>query len=90
MCRVAASGWEITLYPILFGNTRLCVGEPGAGTFERGWCFAAEHAAGALSCARTWDGVGDEPPGPWHRDLQRNVRRELSGDGRELRRWTER
>lgn len=89
VCRVSDAGVEITLYPMMFGNTRLCIGEPGDDWLLHAWCFAAEHLEAAIECAQTWDGVGDKPPGPWHRDVHTGERRALSASGEVLREWVE-
>lgn len=64
-----SSGWEITLYRMAFGNTRLCVGPPGVPWYDRGWCYQSAFKADALADAATWDGQGT-PPGRWFKDLQ--------------------
>lgn len=53
-------GLELVLYPMLFGNTRLCLGLPEAHSYDRGWCFHDRGAA--VSALLTWDG-DDDPPG---------------------------
>ena len=58
--RIRPDGQELTLYPMLFGNTRLCIGDPGLGVFDRAWCY--HDTAVAITALRTWDG-DDEPPG---------------------------
>ncbi|WP_217924850.1 hypothetical protein [Miltoncostaea oceani] len=66
--RVSELGFEISLYPMLFGNVRLCVGAAGASTYDRAWCYRDHAAPGAFEAAETWDGSG-LPPGSWYRDL---------------------
>ena len=57
-------GRELTLYPMLFGNVRLCIGVQGAETYDDGWCFQDLDAA--LEAFANWDGVG-EPAGAYRR-----------------------
>lgn len=66
--RVTGSGHELVLYPMAFGNTRLCRGLPGAPTYERGWCYRHHAGADALAALEGWDGE-DVPPGRWYKDL---------------------
>ena len=62
--RLLEDGRELCLYPMLFGNTRLCLGWPSLGGYDAGWCF---HDTGAAKRALAfWDGDGD-PPGYFKR-----------------------
>jgi hypothetical protein len=62
--RVLDDGRQLTLYPMLFGNTRLCLGWPSFGTYDAGWCY--HDTAASLAALQTWDGDGD-PPGYFKR-----------------------
>jgi hypothetical protein len=62
--RLLEDGRELTLYPMLFGNVRLCLGWPNLGYYDQGWCF--HDRAAALSALLTWEGEGD-PPGYFKR-----------------------
>lgn len=86
--RITEDGVELTLYPMIMGQVRLCVGEPDAATYDKAWCF--HSAAAAAVTVATWDGVGDKPPGPWYRDLQTGERREFDADGNVVREWVQR
>lgn len=59
--RITDDGLELTVYRMIF-NDRICVGEPGAPTYERAFCFPQDGSA--IVAAERWDGEGD-PPGPW-------------------------
>lgn len=63
------TGWQVVVYAMLFGNVRLCVGEPGSMLYDRGWCYQARYARDALADVAAWDGQG-APPGRWYKDLQ--------------------
>lgn len=62
--KLLEDGRELTLYPMTFGKTRLCIGDAGAPTLDDFWCY--EGAKGLVGIAE-WDGVGVDPPGGWHR-----------------------
>lgn len=59
-------GRVLVLYPMLFGNLRLCVGPQNEGWYDKGWCYQEPQRRDALTDFATWDGVGD-PPGDWHK-----------------------
>ena len=61
--RILPDGREAVLYPMIY-NVRLCVGEPGAMTYDNAWCYPHAHVRAALDALDQWDGEGD-PPGPW-------------------------
>jgi hypothetical protein len=63
--RVLPDGRELSLWPMLFGNTRLCIGWPGVGAFDDGYCF--HHAALGVAAVLGWDGSGD--PAGWYKHL---------------------
>lgn len=86
--RVLRDGMELTLYPMIPGQVRLCYGEAGAPVFDRAWCF--HDAEAAMRVVETWDGGSDKPPGPWYRDLQTGERRELDAEGNVIREWVAR
>lgn len=62
--RLLEDGRELTLYPMLFGNTRLCIGDPDESFYDQGWCYH-DTVAAVIELA-TWDGVG-EPAGYYKR-----------------------
>lgn len=63
-------GRVLVLYPMLFGNTRLCVGPQNEGFYDRGWCYQSAAIIDALTALATWDGV-DVPPGDWIKEVGR-------------------
>lgn len=63
--RELPDGRCLSLWPMLLGNTRLCIGETGAGCFQDGWCY--HHDGLAIAAVMGWDGEGD-PPG-WFKHL---------------------
>jgi hypothetical protein len=62
--RALDDGRELVLYPMLFGNVRLCLGPQGWPAYDAGWCYQAAHRRDAAVDLATWDGNGD-PPGQW-------------------------
>jgi hypothetical protein len=60
--RALPGGRELVLYRMLF-TWRLCLGEQGAMTYERHWCFPVAEFERVAEIVATWDGEGD-PPGP--------------------------
>jgi hypothetical protein len=58
--RVRPDGQELTLYRMMWGNTRLCLGWPGMMTFDKAWCY--HDTAAALVALQAWNGA-DAPAG---------------------------
>jgi transposase InsO family protein len=52
--------------------------QPPMISTDRGWCYQAEHLAGAVRDASTRDAEG-VPPGPWFRNRQTDERRPQFG-----------
>lgn len=63
-------GRVLVLYPMLFGNMRLCVGPQDEGWYDRGWCYQETHRLDALAALASWDGA-DVPPGIWIKEVGR-------------------
>lgn len=61
--RALPDGRELVLYRMLF-TWRLCVGDQGARTYDRHYCFPVGGFDRARDVLETWDGVGD-PPEPF-------------------------
>jgi len=36
-CRLLPDGRELTVYPLLFGRARLCIGSPDIDWYDDGW-----------------------------------------------------
>jgi hypothetical protein len=68
-----SSGIELTVYQMTFGKARLCTGQPGAMTYDDGWCYSDPRIA--IEAAMHWNGEGDAPLG-WHRQISTGRRRE--------------
>lgn len=57
-----ATGREITVYPLLWGNGRLCEGVLAEITYDQEWSY--ETIGEAVHAAEEWDGrEGTSPPG---------------------------
>lgn len=77
LARELDGGVLIVVYPMAFGNGRVCLGtlEDRSG-FDDAWCYATCEQA--IEAAAIWDGAGDPPVG-WHRHI-RSGRRRPNGD----------
>lgn len=76
--RILPDGRELVLYPMLFGNSRLCIGEEGAPTFDNGYCYQRTDLA--FAALNDWDGSGD--PHGYYRNLATDHRQpEFERDG---------
>lgn len=62
-------GREVTIYRMLY-NARVCIGPPGEGVYELGFCYAS--AGDALLGAVEWivDGACGDGPRGWIKNLQ--------------------
>lgn len=61
-------GRVLVLYPMLFGNVRLCVGPQRGYGYDRGFCYQEPARFDALMALATWDG-NDVPPGDWIKEV---------------------
>lgn len=81
-----ARSHEVVVYPLTFGNTRLCFGEADVvrdgrlreGAIDKSFVYEAGKCELALQAARAWDGTGDPLDG-WFR-CYHDGRRRLDGD----------
>lgn len=71
---------ELTVYAMIFGKARLCIGMVDSSTYDDAWCYANPRAA--IKAAITWDGEGDPPVG-WHRHISSGRRRPDGDPARE-------
>lgn len=55
--RILEDGRELVLYPMVFGNLRLCLGDPALNYYEAAWCF--HDRAAAFLALFEWNGQGD-------------------------------
>jgi hypothetical protein len=88
--RIAENGLEITVYPMLLGNARLCIGEEGDVCLLNAWCYQTDQLGDglikAIAGAAEWNGEGDDPPGGWYRNPMTG-RRRPGGDPSKEARW---
>lgn len=77
--RLDGHGREITVYPMTFGNARLCISEAGDDAILDGFCYQSDANGDGLTKAirggAEWDGEGNDPPGGWYRNPQTGRRR---------------
>lgn len=89
--RLTEDGYEITVYPMTFGNARICISESGSDAMLDAWCYQSDRSGDGLSKAvrgaSEWDGKGNDPPGGWYRNPQTGRRREGGDATKELVRW---
>ncbi len=71
--RELSDGRAVFLMPMIAGNLRLAIGDPGSPFFDDGWCYQAEQTELAWRAAPGWDGEG-EPEG-WYRHPETGRRR---------------
>lgn len=64
-------GFAVWVYPMAFGNGRLCYGMPDRAGYEKAWCYKSVEAA--FEAADKWDGSGT--PEGWKKDIQTQVYR---------------
>ncbi len=76
--RVLDDGRDLTVYPMIVGQGRLCIGPADSGYYDDAWCYPTAQLA--IEAAHVWDGEGDAPMG-WHRHIN-SGRRRPDGDPR--------
>lgn len=70
-------GREITVYPLLFGYAKVCIGPADCTVgFDDSWSYYTSRQA--INAAKAWDGNGDPPVG-WFRQTSTG-RRRVGGD----------
>jgi hypothetical protein len=74
------NGYEITVWPLMWGKWQLSAGPTGLGVFDTTYHYA--DRASALAAAEAWDGQGDPLHG-WFRHVQTGRRREGGDRARE-------
>lgn len=82
--RVLECGDAIAVYPMGYGNARVCLVEPHTGSIANAYCYAGPRLA--IEAAKLWSGEGDPIDG-WHRNPHTGRRRELGNPSKETVRW---
>jgi hypothetical protein len=82
--RDLGNGSEVTVWPMLGGKARVCLGPIGGLGYEDGYCYARPRQA--IAAAMVWSGEGDPLDG-WHRHPFSGRRREGGDPTKEVVRW---
>lgn len=83
--RELPDGRWLSLWPMAFGNTRLCINVPEESLMFFADFYCYHDTARGLHAVRTWDGEGD--PEGWVRHIGTHRRRSYNPDGSVAGEW---
>jgi len=68
---------EVVVEPLIWGQSRLCVGDAGKASYRDVWDY--QSPIRAVQAAMIWDPFEDKEPEGWHRHVG-SGRRRIDGD----------